>query len=180
MKHKLLSSITAFATVTCSASAVYAKENNVLDNQPFRSRQESTTQTTTGTRQRWSASDFAGLKPAPDHYWDRVAQCETQSNWRDKGDYAGGLGIARTTWRNYGGYQFASSPDRATRAEQIIMANRISMFGFQTKNTFLSLDDIPHRPFFRPPAGFMGWGCIRDKKHLQPPVPTAWEQRRNK
>lgn len=154
--------------------------NNVLDYSPVSDVAETTSSKASKvrTRQRWTASQFAHLKPAPDKYWDKVAQCETQSNWKDKGKFAGGLGIATTTWQNYGGRQFASSPDRATREEQIIVANRVSMFGFQTKRVFLNLDDIPHKPFFRPPAGFKGWGCIRKKAHLQPPVPGPWEQRR--
>lgn len=177
LKHTL-AIILFITTLFTSTTPLGAK--NALDYSPVSDVAEKTTSkaATTGSRQRWTASQFAHLKPAPDRFWDKVAQCETQSNWKDKGKFAGGLGIAVTTWQNYGGRQFAASPDRATREEQIIVANRVSMFGYQTKRVFLSLDDIPHNPFFRPPAGFKGWGCIRNKDHLKPPVPGPWEQRR--
>lgn len=157
------------------------RNTNVLDTQPTTTVQTSSTTTTTDApRRRWTASDFAELRPAPDRYWDRVAVCETRSNWQNGGRFAGGLGIAVTTWKNYGGHQFASHPSRATREQQIEIANRISMFGFQTKNVFLSEADIPNRPFFRPPVGFGGWGCISQNDYLSPPVPGPWEQRRQR
>lgn len=102
-------------------------------------------------------------------YWDKVAQCETQQNWRDKGKWGGGLGMATTTWRNYGGYEFAKHPSEATKHEQILVANRVAVFGYQTKNTFLTLEDRQkNRPFFRPRAGFYGWGCIANNEYLKP------------
>lgn len=100
---------------------------------------------------------------APMAYWDRVAQCETKSNWTDGGNYSGGLGIARQAWINYGGRQFAKRPHDATKAEQIIVANRISVFGYQTTDTFETLADRQqNRPYFRNPVGYTGWGCIKN------------------
>lgn len=114
-------------------------------------------------------------KPMRDEYWDAVAVCETNSNWKDSGQFAGGLGINLKTWRGYGGYQFAKSPKDATREEQIIVANRISVFGYQTKNEFLTLDDkINNRPYFREPVGFFGWGCIKKRKSLHP---SRWKRK---
>lgn len=111
----------------------------------------------------------ANKKVAPIHYWDKVAQCETGGNWKDKGNWGGGLGMATQTWVGYGGRQFAPHPSQATRLEQIIVANRVSVLGFQTKNTYLSLDDkLNNRPFFRPPSGFYGWGCIKNNSYLKP------------
>lgn len=105
----------------------------------------------------------------PMDYWDKVAQCETGGNWKDRGNYSGGLGIATQTWEGYGGKQFARTPAQATRYEQIIVANRISVLGFQTKNVFLTLDDrLNNRPYFRPAAGFYGWGCIKTNDYLKP------------
>lgn len=102
-------------------------------------------------------------------YWDKVAQCETQQNWRDKGKWGGGLGMATTTWRNYGGYEFAKHPSEATKYEQITVANRVAVFGYQTKNTFMTLEDRQkNKPFFRPRAGFYGWGCIANNEYLKP------------
>lgn len=110
----------------------------------------------------------------PDRYWDQVAICESSkdghtADWRDGGRFAGGLGIYIGTWRNYGGYEFARHPSKATRIEQIEIANRIAVFGYQTKKTFLTLDDrLNNRPYFRPPAGYYGWGCIAKRKSLNP------------
>lgn len=131
------------------------------------------------TSRRWNPSTFEGLRPAPDWYWDRVAQCETGGNWQDMGRWAGGLGIYILTWRGYGGDEFAKHPSQATREEQIIVANRISMFGYQTTDQYRTFDDrINNRPFFRPPAGFNGWGCIsnRNNNWLKPPVLPPWRQ----
>lgn len=107
----------------------------------------------------------------PTKFWDDVAQCETNRNWKDKGNFAGGLGIALSTWGGYGGYEFAKTPDRATKEEQIIVAHRISIFGYQTKDQYRTLDDkLNNRPFFRPPVGFFGWGCIKHNEYLHPKI----------
>jgi hypothetical protein len=99
-------------------------------------------------------------------FWEAVAWCETNHDWDDHGYYAGGLGIAQVTWRGFGGWQFAKSPQHATKEQQIIVANRISFFGFQTKNVYRTLEDRQNnRPFFRPAIGWRssknwGRGCI--------------------
>lgn len=101
-------------------------------------------------------------------YWHRMAQCETGGNWKDSGRWSGGLGIYAQTWINYGGREFASKPEKATVEEQIIIANRISTQGYQTKNEFLTLEDRQkNKPYFRPAVGFGGWGC---KKNVGNPV----------
>lgn len=108
-------------------------------------------------------------KTPPIKYWDQVAICETNSNWQDRGNWAGGVGIARSTWVGYGGRDFARTPDKATRVEQIVIANRIAVFGYQTKNLYMTFEDRQKRkPFFRPPAGFFGWGCIKGRDALHP------------
>lgn len=105
----------------------------------------------------------------PPAYWWDVAQCETRRDWKDGGRWGGGLGIAVTTWTNYGGREFASHPSRATIAEQMYVANRVAITGFQTKRTFLTMEDrLNNRPFFRPRAGFFGWGCIANNRYLHP------------
>ena len=102
-------------------------------------------------------------------YWDKVARCETRNNWKNTGNWAGGLGIARITWKKFGGKEFASRPELATKAEQIIVANRISVLGYQTKDSYLTWEDrVNKRPHFRRPVGFFGWGCIKNNKHLHP------------
>ena len=91
-----------------------------------------------------------------------MAHCETASDWKDRGRFAGGLGIYVGTWRLFGGTQFASSPRYATRIEQIVVANRISIFGWQSHNVYMTqADRDAHRPKFIQPVGFRGWGCHR-------------------
>lgn len=108
-------------------------------------------------------------------YWKKVAQCETGGDWQNKGNFAGGLGIATTTWKGYGGYEFANHPSKATITEQIIVANRISTFGYQTKDEFKTLEDKQaNKPFFRPAVGFYGWGCIKNNKYLHPTNDTIY------
>jgi hypothetical protein len=93
-------------------------------------------------------------------FWDRLAWCETHSNWQNGGNWAGGLGIARSTWKGFGGQQFARTPDKATREEQIIVANRIAIYGWQTKSFLNQKDRESGKHFFRRPVGFNGWGAL--------------------
>lgn len=100
-------------------------------------------------------------------YWERVAVCEssrdgTTARWNDGGKFSGGLGIFTGTWVSFGGRQFAQSAGKATKMEQIVVANRIAVVGWQTKNKFASLDDkLANRPYFQKAVGFNGWGCIK-------------------
>jgi hypothetical protein len=116
---------------------------------------------------KWNKVNF---KMAPTiKYWQKVAQCETGGNWKDRGNWGGGLGIAQSTWEGYGGLDFAKHPAEATVFEQITVANRISVFGYQTKNDFRTLaDKEANKPFYRDPVGFYGWGCIKNNKYLKP------------
>lgn len=111
----------------------------------------------------WSVEWFSKHPHPKGTYWDKVAKCETNSNWSDKGNWGGGLGIATTTWRNYGGYAFAGHPSDATRKEQITIANRIAVKGFVRRDGT-----------FQYPAGYGGWGCIRTKQHLFPHPNNLW------
>jgi hypothetical protein len=135
-----------------------------------------TTTSTTSTTVRpqtepnaWPMEWLATLRTPKDSYWDSVAQCETGSNWQDLGMWGGGLGIYVPTWRAFGGRQFAGRAQGATREEQILVANRIALHGY------LRQDGV-----FQQPVGFLGWGCIRNNKHLKPTVPTPWSAWRNK
>lgn len=102
-------------------------------------------------------------------FWESVSWCETNHKWNDGGYFSGGLGMARSVWEGYGGRQFASRPHKATKEEQIIVANRVAFLGFQTKNVFRTLDDkLNNRPFFRPAVGWRslqkwGRGCANWK-----------------
>ena len=59
--------------------------------------------------------------------WDRLAQCESSGRWHiNTGNgYYGGLQISRSTWKGYGGGKYAALPSRATKREQIVVAERI-------------------------------------------------------
>ena len=87
---------------------------------------------------------------APDSFWREMARCESNSNWRDGGEFAGGLGIYVGSWREWGGGEFAESPELATPEQQIVIANRISTQGW------LRPDGSQQEP-----VGFFGWGCLR-------------------
>ena len=116
----------------------------------------------------WSWAWLATLEEPPVSYWDKVAQCETKSDWSDRGFYAGGLGIALSTWKAFGGLQFAPKQYQATKQQQLIIANNIALHGYQNPNG----DD-------KQPVGFTGWGCIRKNKYLTPPVDNpsqAWRK----
>ena len=100
-------------------------------------------------------------------YWKKVAQCETGNNWKNGGYYSGGLGMAHSTWVGYGGLEFAKHPYQATMLEQIVVANRVAVFGYQTSE-FLTLDDrLNNKPFYRPAVGFNGWGCVKNNTYLK-------------
>jgi resuscitation-promoting factor RpfA len=59
--------------------------------------------------------------------WDRVAQCESGGRWNvNTGNgYHGGLQFSPTTWSSFGGGQFAPKAHQASRAEQIVVAERV-------------------------------------------------------
>jgi hypothetical protein len=68
----------------------------------------------------------APAEAASDRTWNRLAQCESGGRWNiNTGNgYYGGLQFSRSTWRAYGGGKYASRADRATRAEQVLIAER--------------------------------------------------------
>ncbi|HEY0816272.1 MAG TPA: transglycosylase family protein [Pseudonocardia sp.] len=64
---------------------------------------------------------------APDTTWDRVAQCESGGHWNiNTGNgFFGGLQFTASTWRSFGGVQFAATPQQASREQQIVVAERV-------------------------------------------------------
>jgi len=64
---------------------------------------------------------------APDNVWDRVAQCESGGNWgiSTGNGFQGGLQFTQSTWRSFGGNQFASTANRASREQQIVIAEKV-------------------------------------------------------
>ena len=64
---------------------------------------------------------------APDSDWDRLAQCESGGDWHiNTGNgYFGGLQFAAGTWTGFGGGEFAPTADKASRIEQIYVAEKV-------------------------------------------------------
>ena len=109
-----------------------------------------------------------------DEFWDKMAWCETHQDWQNGGQWAGGLGIYTKsefprsnmgTWERWGGEEFAPSPDKATREEQIIIANRIAILGWSKEMTRTVEDaermGVPREwTWHRDGVGFRGWGAL--------------------
>ncbi|MEU0251948.1 transglycosylase family protein [Streptomyces sp. NPDC006184] len=59
--------------------------------------------------------------------WDAVAQCESGGNWaiNTGNGYYGGLQFSASTWAAYGGTQYAATADRAGKAQQIAVAEKV-------------------------------------------------------
>ena len=58
--------------------------------------------------------------------WNRIARCESGGRWHintHNGYYGGQFSLR--TWRSVRGRDFASYPHKATKAEQITVANRL-------------------------------------------------------
>jgi nucleoid-associated protein YgaU len=59
--------------------------------------------------------------------WDAIAQCESGNNWSTStgNGYYGGLQFSQGTWNAYGGGQYASTANRASRSQQIAVAEKV-------------------------------------------------------
>ncbi|MFJ4522858.1 transglycosylase family protein [Streptomyces sp. NPDC088810] len=59
--------------------------------------------------------------------WDKVAQCESGGNWsiNTGNGYYGGLQFSASTWAAYGGTQYAATADKASKAQQIAVAEKV-------------------------------------------------------
>ncbi|MFD8808447.1 transglycosylase family protein [Streptomyces sp. NPDC059597] len=59
--------------------------------------------------------------------WDTVAQCESGGNWsiNTGNGYYGGLQFSASTWAAYGGTQYAATADKATKDQQITIAEKV-------------------------------------------------------
>jgi murein DD-endopeptidase MepM/ murein hydrolase activator NlpD len=70
----------------------------------------------------------AGAAQAADvDTWNKVAACESSSNWsiNTGNGYYGGLQFTRSTWEAYGGTRYAARADLATRDQQIAVAEKV-------------------------------------------------------
>jgi nucleoid-associated protein YgaU len=59
--------------------------------------------------------------------WDRVAKCESGGRWKinTHNGYYGGLQFSARTWSGFGGKNYASLANKASKAEQIAIARRV-------------------------------------------------------
>ncbi|MBN6034672.1 resuscitation-promoting factor [Amycolatopsis sp. 195334CR] len=59
--------------------------------------------------------------------WDKLAHCESTGNWaiNSGNGYYGGLQFNASTWKAYGGTQYAPLPHQASREEQIAVATKL-------------------------------------------------------
>ncbi len=66
-------------------------------------------------------------KAADRRTWERLAACESGGRWHinTHNGYYGGLQISAGTWRAFGGKRLASLPQRASKQQQIRVAERI-------------------------------------------------------
>jgi nucleoid-associated protein YgaU len=71
------------------------------------------------------------LAVAPAHAdsvnWDAIAQCESGNNWsiNTGNGYYGGLQFSQGTWNAYGGGNYASTANQASRSQQIAVAEKV-------------------------------------------------------
>lgn len=115
----------------------------------------------------------------PIRFWETIAHCETRQDWRNPGRWAGGLGIMTAkefpkrgmgTWERWGGEQFAKRPNFATPLQQIVVANRIAMFGWEA--TYRRWNGkhgrVVQAKYRKYNTGFNGWGCIKMRRDTWP------------
>jgi hypothetical protein len=59
--------------------------------------------------------------------WDRVAACESGGNWsiNTGNGYYGGLQFSYQTWKGFGGQRYGTTANRATKAQQIEIAQKV-------------------------------------------------------
>ena len=59
--------------------------------------------------------------------WSAIAACESGGNWNANtgNGFYGGLQFTEQTWLGYGGGQYASAANLATKAQQIAVAERV-------------------------------------------------------
>jgi resuscitation-promoting factor RpfA len=79
-----------------------------------------------------SAALITGVSASPSAQavqpvWFRVAACESGGNWavNTGNGYYGGLQFSASTWRMYGGTEYAASANRASVLVQIAIARRV-------------------------------------------------------
>jgi resuscitation-promoting factor RpfA len=74
-----------------------------------------------------TGSAMAAPSAQSDATWDKLAKCESTNNWKANtgNGFKGGLQFTESTWKAFGGKEFAAHPNQASRAEQIAVAKKV-------------------------------------------------------
>ncbi|WP_441250568.1 transglycosylase family protein [Kitasatospora sp. McL0602] len=69
----------------------------------------------------------SGAHAAPVTTWDKVADCESGGDWgiNTGNGFYGGLQFTSSTWKAFGGGQYAGQANQATKGQQIAVAERV-------------------------------------------------------
>lgn len=73
------------------------------------------------------ATAGAAHAESPYNVWDRVATCESSNNWsiNTGNGYYGGLQFSASTWTGFGGSKYGATANKATRDQQIYIAQAV-------------------------------------------------------
>ncbi|MEV8588811.1 transglycosylase family protein [Streptomyces sp. NPDC051180] len=95
--------------------------------QPSRINRASLTVTAGGAGMALPLIGAGAVQAASLDVWEKVASCESSSNWRiNTGNgYFGGLQFSQSTWESYGGTHYAPRADLASKDQQIAVAERV-------------------------------------------------------
>ncbi|MFF5455182.1 transglycosylase family protein [Streptomyces sp. NPDC012950] len=95
--------------------------------QPSRVNRASLTITAGGAGMALPLIGAGTVQAASLNVWEKVAACESSSNWRiNTGNgYFGGLQFTQSTWEEYGGTYYAPRADLASKDQQILVAERV-------------------------------------------------------
>ncbi|MER5308492.1 transglycosylase family protein [Streptomyces sp. NPDC002773] len=95
--------------------------------QPSRINRASLTVTAGGAGMALPLIGAGAVQAASLDVWEKVAACESTSNWRiNTGNgYFGGLQFSQSTWERYGGTHYAPRADLASKDQQIAIAERV-------------------------------------------------------
>ena len=69
----------------------------------------------------------SGAQAASVDTWDKVADCESSGNWKANtgNGFFGGLQFTDSTWKAFGGTEYAPRADQATKDQQIAVAEEV-------------------------------------------------------
>ncbi|MFD8757383.1 transglycosylase family protein, partial [Kitasatospora sp. NPDC059577] len=78
----------------------------------------------------WLGATAGTAQAASISTWDKVASCESSGNWSIVAvvggvTYYGGLQFDYGTWKAYGGQRYAPTANLATKAQQIVVAEKV-------------------------------------------------------